>query len=299
MSSNPGIMSHTQVIRCNIAEDLAKVGYNQPDIVVPALMAAYTNCTIEGRSSIAGLLAGFGDRSRSMVPLLMEDSRNLTFPINRLDWKIGLASAAKRIAPDVTNTLVPLIEDLGSADGGIQQRMIRAFGDLGTNGVDAVPALLRFLTNNATQIRCDAIEALDAIGVKSDEYICNLSRLVSDTNNFVAHYSQASLCTLAADSQLAFSTVLKDAISAHVEHDVQEQAKWRLLDISRKSPKFLLNCLDNPDPAVRSGALVVFYPLNQCVRESFNKLSRMSHNDPDSVTRTLADIVYHSQLGLQ
>jgi hypothetical protein len=79
-----------------------------------------------------------------MVPLLKDDSRNLKFPLNRLDWKIGLASAAKRIAPDVTNTLGPLIGDLGSPDGGIQQRVIRALGNLGTNGVDAVPALLRF-----------------------------------------------------------------------------------------------------------------------------------------------------------
>jgi HEAT repeat protein len=288
-----------EVILCNLAGDLDRVAHNQPDIVVPALMAAYTNCTVEGRCAIAGLLAGFGSRSRSLVPLLMTDSRSREIPINPPDWKIGLASAAKRIAPDLTNTLSPMIEDLQSNEGGIQQRMIRGFGDLGTNGVDAVPALLVFLTNNTTQIRCDAIEALNAIGVKSEEYICNLSRLVSDTNYFVAHYSQSALCTLAADSQLAFNTVLKDAIAAQVEHDVQEQAKWRLVDISRKNPKFLLNCLDNPDPAVRSGALVVFYPLNQCVRESFDKLFRMSHDDPDAVTRTLADTVFQLQLRLQ
>ena len=291
--------NNNEGIRCNIAGNLDRVAHNQPDVVVPALMAAYTNCSVEGRSSIAGLLAGFGDRARSMVPLLMADSRSHEIPGNRLDWKIGLASAAKKIAPDITNTLAPLIEDLGSNDDGIQQRMIRGLGALGTNGIDAVPALLNFLTNNATQIRCDAIEALDAIKVKSDTYIANLAHIVSDTNYFVAHDSQSSLCTLAADSQLAFNTVLKYAISAHIDNDVQEQAKWRLRDISRKNTKFLVNSLDNPDPAVRSGALVVFYHLNQCVRESFDKLFWMESHDPDSATRALADVVFHLQLGLQ
>lgn len=291
--------NNNEGIRCSIAGDLDSVAHNQPDIVVPALMAAYTNCTVEGRSSIAGLLASFGDRSRSMVPLLMADSRSHEIPINRLDWKIGLASAAKRIAPDITNTLAPLIEDLGSIEPGIQQRMARAFDDLGTNGIDAVPALLSYLTNNTTQVRCDAIGALNSIGVKSDEYIAILSKTVSDTNTFVAHAAQSTLCTLATNSQLAFNTVLKDVIGAHVDEDVQEQAKWRLLGISRKDPKFLVSSLDSPDSAVRSGALVVFYPLNQCVRESFRKLEQMSHEEPDSATRALADMVFHLQLGLQ
>jgi HEAT repeat protein len=177
--------------------------------------------------------------------------------------------------------------------------VIRALGNLGTNGVDAVPALLRFLTNNTTQIRCDAIEALHAIGVKSDRYIYNLSQLLSDTNYFVAHDSQSSLCTLAADSQPAFNTAVKESFSIRVDRDVREQAKWRLLEISRKNPKVLLNSLNDPDSDVRSGALNVFYRLNQCVPESFDKLSRMSREDPNSYIRALADEVYHLQRRLQ
>jgi HEAT repeat protein len=291
--------TNSESLRCSLAANLSEAGKTQPDIVIPALVMTYTNCTVEGRSSIAGLLAGFGDKAGFMVPSLMQDSRSKDLPINRPGWKIALAVSAKKIAPENTNALSSLLDDFDSCDGGTQQQRFRAFGELGTNGLDAVPTMLKFLANDTTQLRCDAIEALDAVGVKSDTYIADLAKIVSDTNYFVAHYSQASLCTLAADSQLAFNTVLKDAISAHVDNDVQEQAKYRLLDISRKDPKFLVSSLDSPDPAVRSGALVIFYPLNQCVRESFRKLERMSHEEPDSAIRALADMVFHLQLGLQ
>jgi HEAT repeat protein len=283
-------------IRCSLAGCLANVGRSQPDVVVPALMAAYTNCSVEGRSFIAGLLAGFGERSRSIVPVLMADSRSREIPLNRLDWKVGLASAAKRIAPDVTNTLGPLIEGLGSPDPGIQQWMIRAFGDLGTNGIDGVPALLRYLTNDTTQIRCDAIEALDAIGVKSGEYIANLGQLVSDTNYFVSHYAQSSLCSIATNSKLAFVTVLRKAIASPVEEDVRDQAKYRLIDISRVHPRFLLEALDYPDPKVRAGALSVFYELGQRVQQAIPVLRRLATNDPDANVRSQAADVLRIQL---
>ena len=166
--------------------------------------------------------------------------------------------------------------------------------------MDVVPVMLKFLTNDTTQIRCDDIEALNAIGVKSDEYIHHLSQTVGDTNYFVSQYSQSALCTLATNSQLAFEMTLKYAISANVDRDgVQKQAIYRLQDISRIDPKFLVKCLDSPDPAIRSGALVVFSDLNQCVRASFDKLFMMSAKEPDAAIRTLADVVFHQQLGLQ
>ncbi len=287
-------------IRCGLVGSLVKIARDQPDIVVPALIRVYTNSGIEGRCSVAGMLADFGDKSRSMVPLLIQDSHSKELPNNRPGWKIALAVAAKKIAPENTNALSALIDDLEKSDGGTQQQRFRAFGELGTNGMDAVPVMLKFLTNDTTQVRCDDIEALNAIGAKSDEYIHDLSQTVGDTNVFVSQSSQSALCSLAANSQLAFEATLKYAVSAHVDRDeVQTQAIYRLQDISRKDPKFLVNCLDNADPAIRSGDLVVFYNLNQCVRESFNKLFLMSAKEPDAATRTLADVVFHQQLGLQ
>jgi HEAT repeat protein len=246
------------------------------------------------------MLTEFGDKSRSMVPLLIQDSHSKDLPINRPDGKIALAVAAKKIAPENTNALSALIDDFENCDAGTKQWRFRAFGQLGTNGMDAVPVMLKFLTNDITQVRCDDIEALNAIGVNSDEYIYNLSQIVGDTNVFVSQYSQSALCTLATNSQLAFEATLKYAVSAHVDRDeVQKQAIYRLQDISRKDPKFLVNCLDNPDPAIRSGALVVFYNLNRCVRESFTKLFLMKAEESDAAIRTLADVVQNQQLGLQ
>jgi hypothetical protein len=235
-----------------------------------------------------------------MVPLLIQDSHSKDLPINRPGWKIALAVAAKRIAPENTNALSALIDDLEKSDGGTQQQRFRAFGELGTNGMDAVPVMLKFLTNDITQVRCDDIEALNAIGAKSDEYIHDLSQTVGDTNVFVSQSSQSALCSLASNSQLAFEATLKYAVSAHVDRDeAQTQAIYRLAEISSKDPKFLVNCLDSPDPAIRSGDLVVFFNVHQCVRESFNKLFLMSAKEPDAAIRTLADVVFHIQLGLQ
>jgi hypothetical protein len=166
--------------------------------------------------------------------------------------------------------------------------------------MDAVPLMLKFLTNDTTQLRCDDIQALNAIGVKSDEYIHNLSQTVGDTDVFVSQYSQSALCSLATNSQLAFEAALKYAVSARVDRDaVQTQAVYRLAEISEKNSKFLVSCLDNPDPAIRSGDLVVFFNVHRCVRESFNKLFIMSAKEPDAAIRTLADAVFHQQLGLQ
>ena len=292
--------ANNEHIRCGLAGNLVKIARNQSDIVVPALIMVYTNSGIEGRCSIAGMLPDFGDKSRSMVPLLIQDSHSKDLPVNRPDWKITFAVAAKKIAPENTNALSALIDAFESCDAGTKQWRFRAFGGLGTNGVDAVPTMLKFLTNDTTQVRCDDIEALNAIGVKSDEYIHNLSETVGDTNVFVSQYSQSALCSLAANSQLAFEATLKYAVSAHVDRDeVQTQAIYWLAEISSKDPKFLVNCLDNPDPAIRSGDLVVFFNVHQCVRESFNKLFLMSAKEPDAAIRTLADVVFHQQLGLQ
>lgn len=310
-SNQPGVLipiflaaltnnANDDLIHCGLAGSLVKIARNQPDIVVPALMTVYTNSGIEGRSSIAGMLAEFGDKSRSMVPLLIQDSQSKEFPINRPDWKIALAVATKKIAPENTNALSALIDDFENCDAGTKQWRFRAFGELGTNGMDAVPVMLKFLTNDTTQIRCDDIEALNAIGVNSDEYIHNLSQTVGDTNVFVSQYSQSALCTLATNSQLAFEATLKYAVSAYVDRDeVQTQAIYRLAEISNKNPKFLVKCLDNTDPAIRSGDLVVFFNVHQCVRESFDKLFLMSAKEPDAAIRTLANVVFHQQLALQ
>jgi hypothetical protein len=154
--------------------------------------------------------------------------------------------------------------------------------------MDAVPVMLKFLTNDVTQLRCDAIEALNAIGVKSDEYIYNLAQTIHDTNYFVADYSQSALCSLATKSQLAFNTVLKKVINGSAGRDARQQAKYRLIDISRENPQFLLEALDDPDPLVRSGDLYVFYDLARSVSDSIPKLRELAANDPDSNVRSQA-----------
>jgi hypothetical protein len=84
-------------------------------------------------------------------------------------------------------------------------------------------------------------------------------------------------------------------MSSPVASDVREQTKYRLIDIARRDPTFLLQCLDDSDAGVRSGALKVFYDLARDVPESIPKLRQLTTNDPDTSVRSLADDVLRLQ----
>lgn len=280
--------SNPEPVRCAMAGYLARIGTNQSDLVVPALKSAYTNASLYGRSSIAGALAAFPKQSRSMVPLMLNDcERKAEHPWDN-HWRISLTLAIKTIAPDLSGTLKPLLKDLNNAQGGVRQQTIYALGNLGTNGYEAVPALLKCLSHPDNQTRIDATRTLNKIGVDSEEYINALGTNLSCPNEFMVQEAAETLVALAGHSELAFDTVAKSG-----------KATFLLGQAMRTNTPALLKGLDSSDPQVRLGTLEIFnefrYPTARphIVPEAIPKLKVLSTSDTNSKVRErAADMLY-------
>lgn len=282
--------NNSEPIRCCMARYLAAVGQDEPDIVIPALLTAYTNSSLHGRSSVAGALASFGDRARSVVPLLLADCEREIKPHNDNGWRIQLAIAAKTIAPDNASTLVPLFKDLEISAGFVRQQTISALARLGTNGVEAVPALLKCLSNSDYQTRIDATRALKNIGVSSEAFIVALGENLTGPNSFMSGEAANTLMDFAKSNKLAFVLLVKNGMIRQPWTEV-------LIDQSREDPKFMLECLnDSDDVAVRIGALNIFQKLQRSVPDAIPKLRELAASDPNTGVRNQATEVLRLQL---
>jgi len=281
--------------RCYLVCALATIAHNQPAVAVPALMAAYTDSSWETRGTIAESLMAFGDEARFALPWLTNDSRHAVSKEYDIMPVIKLATAARTIAPELPETLDPLIKALSSRDVFIRQQTMYALGRLGTNAIPAVPALLKCLSTGSPPSRYDANQALVQIGVNSEEYIVDLGSNLSSPNEFVRGEASSSLGPLAAHSRFAFRTLVASAFGVQVPRDERDSAKWTLVTISRDNPQFMLDCLTDDSPVVRTGALKVFYDLERFVRGSIPKLQELAASDPDAGVRDLAARVLEIQ----
>jgi HEAT repeat protein len=90
-------------------------------------------------------------------------------------------------------------------------------------------------------------------------------------------------------------TLVKKALGSPVQRGVREQAKSHLIEVALHDPTFLLQCLDDSDSRVRTGALRVFYGLGHRVPESVPALQRLSENEPDNYMRSLAKDILEFQ----
>jgi HEAT repeat protein len=233
--------------RDSIAGSVASVGHGQPDFIVPALIFAFTNSTIQAQAGIADALATLGSDSQSAIPFLRLAGQSE-------DWRLRAraAIAVKTIAPQTPNALAPLIKNLESQDGYARYRALYELGKLGTNGAEALPALVKCLHDTNSQMRTDTERCIQNINQFSDEIIIALGENLSYTNSFTSGEAWATLGKFAARSKFAFVTLVKKGISSPVDKDVREQSKWVLINISRDDPKFMLECLDDSDAGVRS-----------------------------------------------
>ncbi len=280
--------SNPEPVRCAMASYLAGIGTNQPDLVVPALKLAYTNTSLYGRSSIAGALAVFPKQSRSMVPLMLADcERKSEHPWDNR-WRINLTKAIKGIAPDMPGTMSALLKDLNDAQGGIRQQTIYSLGDLGSNGYEAVPALLKCLADPVIQTRIDATRALNKIGVSSDEYIFALGKNLSCSNDFMVQEAEETLVALAGHSELAYVTIVGSG-----------KATFLLGEAMMTNTPALLKGLESNDSKVRLGTLEIFNEFRtptsrpHIVPEAIPKLKKLSTDDPDpKVRERAADMLY-------
>lgn len=272
-----------------MAGALAIVGRNHPDLVVPVLMAAFTNSADQYRDGIAEALGSFGNNARAALPLLLPAIHSSYFYLGE-----HAAIAVKKIAPERSEATAVLIQDLNNPEPGYRQQTIYALGRLGTNGLDAVPALLQCLSHPDMQTRIDATRSLSQIGVASDEFITDLGENLSCTNEFMVQEAEETLCNLAGHSKLAFVTLLKHGVCGPIGKTYKDQAKFLLANTARTNSEFLLASLDDTNGYVRYGALEIFNEFQfaamqpHFVLEAIAKLTELSTNDPDQNVRRLA-----------
>jgi hypothetical protein len=105
-----------------------------------------------------------------------------------------------------------------------------------------------------------------------------------------------TLGKLAGRSQLAFAILIKKGLMGNHTEYWRFQAKYPLMNLSRADPTFLLQCLDDPDAQVRSGALMIFHDLEHRVPQAIPKLRELAANDPDPDVRSRAADVLKIQL---
>ena len=298
--------------RTEIGVALSVIGHNQPDMVVPALLTIYTNCPLGWRVELARSLASFGGQARSAVPLLMADSLLANAP-NDNRWRIDLAVAAKTIAPAMPDTLAPLFQDLKSSNAIIWHQTIQGLGRLGTNGIEAVPVLFTFLSNFKPQTTAEFLSpthnqdnevrnALRSIGVAPDDFLAALGNNLSSTNRDLSDKSRETLCLFAVHSKPAYLVLVKNGLSKSMSSDVRELVKSNLMNLSRfdpgrrdNNPKFLIECLNEPDAEVRSEALMVLREWTWGRSRADSKLRQMATDDPDADVRSQAADVLRLQ----
>lgn len=287
--------SNPEPVRCYMAGYLAKVGIDKSDIVVPALMAVYTNSSLYGRSSIAGALAQFPKQSRSMVPLMLSDAQRPSEQPWENYWRINLTLAMKTIAPDMPGTLAPLLNDLNNSQAGIRQQTIYALGNLGTNGYEAVPALLKCLSHPDAQTRIDATQALNKIGANSDEYISQLANNLSSANYFLCQASAHTLAELSTNSHLAFIALFKAMTlspSNEWENTGGGYAESEVRQLADHNTSLFLTSLDDPDPLVRYRALKVMYQVGHEIPNCVPKLVTLLKDSDTNVSSYAAAILW-------
>ena len=269
-------------VRCAMAGYLAKVGKDRADIVVPVLKTAYTNASLYGRSSIAGALACFPMQAGSMVPLMLSDcERKAEHPWGN-HWRISLTLAIRTIAPDQPGTLKSLLKDLNDSQASIRQQTIYALGGMGTNGMEAVPMLLKCMIHPDGQTRIDTMRALNQIGVSSEEYVSLLGSNLFHTNYYVCDVATQTLRGLATNSPSAMNALFKAAVVG-----ARESVFPALESIASENPSLFVTSLENSDPSVRYQALLVIYRGNRQIPECIPGLVKLLE-DSDTNVREFA-----------
>jgi HEAT repeat protein len=271
---------------------LAAAGHNQPEMVFPVLFQTFSNSPGNLKASVADALSTFGTNAVSAIPLLLSGQND-----HDANARAHISVAIKKIAPATPHALDVVIYNLEY--GNDCQQVLYILGTLGTNAIDALPALIKCLSHPNVQIRIDTTRTLKEIGVDSDAAIAALGLNLSSTNEFLVEETEEVLCMFAGHSDFAFFTLAKKAGYERY----RSQAAFLLGFAMQTNTPSLLKGLDSPDPQVRLGTLEVFsqflYPSARphLVPEAVPKLKELSANDPDPHVRERAGdmLYYHSQ----
>ena len=199
------------------------------------------------------------------------------------------AVALKRVTPEAPDALAPLIENLSSDDALIREQALRALETLGTNGADALPALVDRLRDPVSEVRVVAMRCVRGIDQSPDEIVLGVSGNLSDTNYSVLTEAIGTLGSLAEHSQPAFLALLRAMDNSE---KVGRPARFALGNAARNNSTWLLASLENPDPAIRHRALLVLYEVGRPVPESVPKLVPLLRDEDARVRRSAAYMLW-------
>ena len=123
--------------RADVASALARIGLNQPEVIVPALIYLLANSNGFGQLEAAEALGSLGNKAESAIPALL-----LAGQSKDAQLQIAAAVAIKKIEPRTPDALAPLILNLRHREDYVREQAVRGLEKLGTNGTDAKSALL-------------------------------------------------------------------------------------------------------------------------------------------------------------
>ena len=125
----------------DMSSALARVGHNRPDIVVPAIVYLLTNSSRMSKFNAPEALASFGSAAKPAIPELLAVSQTADD-----QFKATIGIAIKKIEPERTDALLPLIANLTSEDAGLRESALFQIEPLGTNGMAALEAMRKMAT---------------------------------------------------------------------------------------------------------------------------------------------------------
>jgi HEAT repeat protein len=173
---------------------------------VPALVAELRRGDEETWEEVGKALAHAG--SAAVPPLLevlrTERGRGRLAAVYTLNRIAGRDSDPEMVAT-IARTMVPgLVEELGGKDAEAREHAVHFLGRMGPHAAPAVPALLRVAAGDPSPgVRGEALEAVGATGVASDEVLKTVLAGLADKNGRVrsgAIHACASLGPPAKDA---------------------------------------------------------------------------------------------------
>jgi HEAT repeat protein len=267
------------------AQALALVGHNQHNVVVPVLIESFGASRNYARACAADALGSFGANAISAIPILVSAQNDPD-----AEARTHVAIAMKQIAPETPDALAPLIQNLVHRESRVRSQALWALSRLGTNGVEALPALAGCLHDQVAQLRVEAEQCVQGVGLLDDEIVAGLKENLTNANHFVSAGAVSALGKFAGGSREAFMALIGGMNSRETE--VTQQSKYQLIDAARISPNYLVVALEDSDPMVRYRALSILYDIARPVPESVPALVKLVQDTNAYVSSLAADVLW-------
>ena len=224
----------------DVSMALAKVGKNHPEKVVPALIELLTNSSPDLRWSAAEGLRMFDREATSAIPALIAAGQS-----SDPRTQIRAAMAVKSIAPQTADALAPLITCLNNKNKWVHRNAITTLQELGTNGLEALPAMVRLAENDPDkEIRIEAMNFVIGVDSSAVELLSILRPNLSQADESIAGAAINGLSNLAKrlDSRELFLELLFES-QTNLNQQVRSIARSGVYEMIVKQPGFLMEPL--------------------------------------------------------